>query len=593
MGRRADEPSVDVVTTAHGIPAPAAAGGSVRPVPARSAAVGLRPAQTRPYPLDLLATRALSLSKGTRSLSATTTALSLSKGNHLDADVVVTGVAFDSRQVRPGDLYIGLPGAHTHGARFSASAVEAGAAAVLTDPAGTDLIDESVDVPVLCVDDPRRAMASAAAEVYGRPATKLTMLGVTGTNGKTTTCDLLAAALRATGRSCGVIGTLGYFLDGVEIPAERTTITTPESPDLQALLAIMVERGADCVVMEVSSHALALGRVDEIGYDVAGFTNLGRDHLDFHGTMQAYFEAKAQLFTAERARHVVINIDDPYGPELVARSSAAGLDVATTSLSGVSGASYRCLSYDALADPVAVRIQTPAGELDFGLGLPGSYNVGNALTALAMLDRLGIDLRTAAAGLAGVTVPGRLQRVELDGGPRAYVDFAHTPQAIRSVLTELAATTRDGKLITVVGCGGDRDPAKRGPMGAAAAELSDLVIITDDNPRSEDPVAIRTAALAGARDQAARQSRPVRILDGGDRATAIGTALADASTADVIAVLGKGHEHGQEIGGAVLPFDDAEQLASGWRQLARTAPESAQKSESSQESEPTTKAGDA
>lgn len=563
-----------MVTSAAGIPAPADAAGSVRAVPARSAAAGLRPSQPEPYPLDRLA----GLLRADPALNLADGARSLSKGE-------VTGVAFDSRQVRPGDLYVGLPGAHTHGARFAATAVEAGAVAVLTDAAGAELVDAWLGLPVLRVDDPRRAMASAAAEVYGRPATKLAMLGVTGTNGKTTTSDLLAAGLRAAGRHCGVIGTLGYFLDGVEIPAQRTTITTPESADLQALLAIMVERGADCVVMEVSSHALALGRVDEIIYDVAGFTNFGRDHLDFHGSLEAYFEAKASLFTAERACRAVINVDDPRGPELVARSLTAGLDVATTSLAGAATAGqdhstvdhYCCLSYDATADPVAVRIHTPAGELDFGLGLPGSYNVANALTALAMLDRIGVDLRAAAAGLATVAVPGRLQRVELAGGPKAYVDFAHTPQAIRSVLTELAATIRDGKLITVVGCGGDRDPAKRGPMGAAAAELSDLVIITDDNPRTEDPAAIRAAALAGAREQAARQTRVVRVVDGGDRATAIRSALAAASAEDVIAVLGKGHEHGQEVNGTLLPFDDAEQLASQWRRLAGTSREATRK----------------
>jgi UDP-N-acetylmuramoyl-L-alanyl-D-glutamate--2,6-diaminopimelate ligase len=267
----------------------------------------------------------------------------------------------------------------------------------------------------------------------------------------------------------------------------------------------------------------------------------------------------------------VINIDDPRGAELVSRSLAGGLDVATTSLAGSPGVDrvdhYACLSYDATADPVAVSVRTPKGRLDFRLGLPGSYNVANAITALAMLDTIGIDLPAAAAGLAGVAVPGRLQRVELAGGPRAYVDFAHTPQAIRSVLTELRAAVRDGKLITVVGCGGDRDPAKRGPMGAAAAELSDLVIITDDNPRSEDPQLIRAAALAGAREQAGQQSRPVQIIDGGDRAAAIRRALAEARGDDVVAVLGKGHEHGQEINKTVVPFDDAEQLGAGWREL--------------------------
>lgn len=563
------------MTRADGIPAPTAPEGSVRAVPVRSPATGLRPEGIQPYPLD----RLVGLLDATRSDGQSITGQAeTGQAKTGQAGPGVTGVAFDSRQVRPGDLYVGLPGANTHGARFATAAVRAGAVAVLTDAAGGELIDSRADgvpeVPVLLVADPRRAMSLAAAEVYGRPATKLIMVGVTGTNGKTTTSDLVAAALRATGRHCGVIGTLGYFLDGEELPGIRTTITTPESPDLQALLAVLTERGADAVVMEVSSHALALGRVDEIVFDVAGFTNLGRDHLDFHGSEQAYFEAKADLFTARRARRAVINIDDPRGAELVSRSAAGGLDVATTSLAGAPGVGvdhYACLSYDATEDPVAVSVRTPTGALDFRLGLPGSYNVANAITALAMVDRIGIDLTAAAAGLAHVAVPGRLQRVELAGGPRAYVDFAHTPQAIRSVLTELRAAVGDGKLITVVGCGGDRDPAKRGPMGAAAAELSDLVIITDDNPRSEDPRLIRAAALTGAREQADRQPRPVEIVDGGDRAAAIARALAAAGSDDVVAVLGKGHERGQEINGTVLAFDDAEQLVASWREPAAGA----------------------
>jgi UDP-N-acetylmuramoyl-L-alanyl-D-glutamate--2,6-diaminopimelate ligase len=543
-----------VVNSAAPIAAPDRGAGSVWAVPVRPAPAGLRPELTRPYRLDRLA-----------GLLETRWSSPL--------DVAVTGVAFDSRSVRPGDLYVGLPGARTHGARFARTAQDSGAVGMLTDADGARLVadEPGVVLPVLQTADPRRQMAVAAAEVYGRPANKVTMIGVTGTNGKTTTSDLLAAGLRAVGRHCGVIGTLGYFVDGEEIAADRTTITTPESADLQALLAIMVERGADTVVMEVSSHALALDRVDEIGYQVAGFTNLGRDHLDFHGSEDAYYRAKARLFAAGRSKRAVINIDDPRGPDLVSRARADGLDVATTSLAGGPGIGvdhYRCLSYDVTVDPVAVRLQTPDRELDFRLGIPGSYNIANAITALAMLDRLGIDIEVASRGLQTVAVPGRLQRIELPGGPRAYVDFAHTPQAIRSVLTELAATTAGGALISVVGCGGDRDPAKRGPMGAAAAALSDLVIITDDNPRSEDPAGIRAAALAGAREQAAGQQRPVRIVDGGDRTAAIRLALAEAVPGDVIAVLGKGHEHGQEINGTVLPFDDADQLMAGWREAA-------------------------
>jgi UDP-N-acetylmuramoyl-L-alanyl-D-glutamate--2,6-diaminopimelate ligase len=543
------------VTAIPGDPQPP---GSVSAVAEAQVFTGSRPSRVDPCPVDVLASLL-----GAEPVRGETAALT------------VTGVAFDSRTIQPGDLYLGLPGARTHGARFARAAVSAGATAILTDAEGAELAMAEIGdaLPVLVVADPRRAMARAAAEVYGRPATKLIMFGITGTNGKTTTSCLLSAGLRAAGRRCGMIGTLGYFVDDTEIAVDRTTITTPESADLQALLAIMVEQGAEAVVMEVSSHALALGRADEIVFDVAGFTNFGRDHLDFHRTVEAYFEAKAQLFTAERARRAVINIDDDRGPELLTRAAAAGLPVASTSLGAGAGDDdllpahdrYRCLSHEPAVDPVPVRLATPQGELDFRLGLPGTYNVANAITALAMIEASGIDAGRAAGGLLGARVPGRLQRVDLGANaPRAYVDFAHTPQAVRSVLSELAVGVGGGRLICVVGCGGDRDPDKRAPMGAVAAELSDLLIITDDNPRSEDPAAIRAAVLAGARQQAEDPEHPVTVIDGGDRAAAIRLALAEAGPADVIALLGKGHERGQQIGDRIVPFDDVEQLVSGW-----------------------------
>ncbi len=544
--------------------------GSVGAVPATPAAAtagpSLRPATTRPFPVDRLAAL-----------------LGADVGAGDPAARAVTGVAFDSRSVRPGDLYVALPGARTHGARFVSSVLAAGAAAVLTDPAGSAMaagaaVEDAAarttaELPVLVVADPRAAMAVAAAEVYGRPAARLTMIGVTGTNGKTTTGYLLAAGLRAAGRRCGLIGTLGYFLDGRELAGDRTTVTTPESPDLQALLALMVEQGAEAVVMEVSSHALALDRADQICFDVAGFTNFGRDHLDFHGTVEAYFEAKSSLFTAEHARRAVINIDDARGPDLVARAEADGLDVATIGFAAARDPvrdHYRCLGHDPTGDPVAVRLDTPGGPVDFGLGLPGRYNVANAVMALAMLDRIGVPAAEAAPGLATATVPGRMQRVDLgSGAPRVYVDFAHTPQAVGSVLAELRAGLAGGRLIALLGCGGDRDRAKRGTMGAAAADLADVVVVTDDNPRSEDPAAIRAAVLAGARDRAADRAadRAVAptVLDGGDRRSAIERALCSAGPADVVAVLGKGHERGQQVGDRVLPFDDVDQVTTAWR----------------------------
>jgi UDP-N-acetylmuramoyl-L-alanyl-D-glutamate--2,6-diaminopimelate ligase len=487
----------------------------------------------------------------------------------------VSGVTLDSRAVRQGDLYVALPGRHTHGARFAAAASAAGAAAVLTDPAGAELIGNDSAADLLIVDDPRSVMATAAAEIYQRPAEKMTMLGVTGTAGKTTTAGMLAAGLAAAGRSCGLIGTLGYFLDGNQLEADRTTITTPESPDLQAVLAVFAERGAQVVAMEVSSHALALGRVDEIWFDVAGFTNFSRDHLDFHGTEQAYFEAKAELFTADRARRAVINTDDPRGIELLVRRQHAGLPVSRISTqpqhSGTDdagAADYRCLSVDRTGDSAVVQLATPSGPLQFRFGLPGRYNVTNAVIALAMLDQIDVVLQRAASGLADVVIPGRLQPVGLGrSAPRVFVDFAHTPQAVNSVLAELGRMRQRGRLISVLGCGGERDPGKRGPMGAAAAAGSDVVIITDDNPRSEDPATIRAQVAQGARAEAARSKPGVSIVDGGPRRRAIGHALQLATADDVVAVLGKGHEPGQEIAGKILPFDDAAEVAAGWQQL--------------------------
>lgn len=547
--RDADRPGADEPATSRAEPGSGPPGGPW---------TGVRPSTCPPYPVITLAHRI-----GARTGQTPT--------------ATVTGVTLDSRTVHAHDLYVGLPGARTHGARFAAAAVAAGATAVLTDAAGAELIGDGLTADVLVVDDPRAAMARAAAEVYQRPADKMTMLGVTGTAGKTSTASLLAAGMAAAGRSCGLIGTLGYFLDGDQLDAERTTVTTPESPDLQALLAVFAKRGAQAVVMEVSSHALVLGRVDEICFDVAGFTNFGRDHLDFHGTEEAYFEAKAQLFTARRARGAVINGDDPRGVELLRRARATGLATSQVSLAIApdgaedepAGHAYRCLAIDYATDPATIRMATPSGELEFALGLPGRYNVANAITALAILDQADISLTAAAPGLADAVVPGRLQRVDLgSSAPRTFVDFAHTPQAVESALTELARIRGDGKLIGVIGCGGDRDPEKRGPMGAAAADRSDVVLVTDDNPRSEDPAAIRQAVLAGARTAVENGQLRVTVIDGGDRRSAIRQAFRLATPDDVIAVLGKGHEPGQEIADQVLPFDDVTELQAGWQERA-------------------------
>src|SRR5215216_7862396 len=358
------------------------------------------------------------------------------------SDLVVSGITMDSRLVRPGDLYVALSGAHHHGAEFARQAAEAGAVAILTDPAG-GRIAQGLALPVVVVDNPRQAMAGVAATIYGRPADALTMCAVTGTNGKTTTTFLLEAALRADGANTGLVGTVGFRLNGVALDCVPTTVTTPESTDLQGLLAFLVEEGAETVVMEVSSHALVLGRAEAITFDVAAFTNLGRDHLDFHGDIESYFEAKASLFTPERTKHAVINVDDSRGRELVQRIRRhSGMGLTTVSLDG--DAACRALAYHVEPDGrTVVRADIAGRTLDFSLNLPGDFNIRNALTALAMVDAIGGDLERAAAGLGQANVSGRMQRVELGpGAPLVYVDFAHTPQASAAALEAVGSRRR-------------------------------------------------------------------------------------------------------------------------------------------------------
>lgn len=462
------------------------------------------------------------------------------------ASGVLTGVTLDSRRVRPGDLYVGLPGAVTHGARFAAAAAASGALAVLTDAVGADLARDAA-LPIAQVEDPRTAMAEIAATVYGRPADRTQLFGVTGTNGKTSTVFLLEAALAASGRTVATLGTLGFRLAGAPVETSRTTITTPESPDLHALLGVLVEGGADAVAMEVSSHALALHRVDGLTFDAAAFTMLGQDHLEFHHTMEEYFAAKAKLFTGGRTRAAVINTADDWGRRLAAMVAAEGASTLVTTLG--EDADYRVRWSEPLSTGGSrVLLEHPGGEIEFSLSMLGEFNVANAVTALALIGATGGDVARAAAGLAEAQVPGRMQRVDLgEGRPHLVVDFAHTPQAVAAALNALPAT---GRRIAVLGAGGDRDPSKRGPMGRAAARGADVVIVTDDNPRSENPADIRAAVSAGAR------GRDAEVIDGGDRRSAIAHALELAGPNDWIAVLGKGHESGQDVGGVVTPFDD-------------------------------------
>ncbi|MDO4784329.1 MAG: UDP-N-acetylmuramoyl-L-alanyl-D-glutamate--2,6-diaminopimelate ligase [Propionibacteriaceae bacterium] len=470
--------------------------------------------------------------------------------------LTATGVTLDSRTVEPGWLYAALPGTRTHGASFAASAADRGACAILTDAEGAALAGEP-GVPVVVAADVREAMAVASCRVFGDPASRLTMLGITGTNGKTTTAFLAASALAD--RRVGTIGTIGFQLDGREIPTSRTTVTTPESPDLQALLAVMADSGAGAVALEVSSHALELRRVAGIQFDLAAFVNLGRDHLDFHATMEDYFEAKARLFRPEAAKHAIINIGDRAGERLAERVRRQGLGLTTV---GGPQADYQISDFRQVTALRSVStLRTPTGNHTLELGLPGAYNALNAMIAFAAAELAGTPPEQALAGLAVASIPGRMQEVPLAGpAPLAVVDFAHTPQAVAAALQTFAGSP--GRLIAVLGAGGDRDREKRPKMGAAAAAHADLVVVTDDNPRSEDPAAIRADVLGGIADRA-------KAVEVAGRAGAIREALRLAGPGDVVAVLGKGHEGGQIIGDRVLQFEDATVLREEWARLRK------------------------
>jgi len=454
------------------------------------------------------------------------------------ADQVLTGITHDSRAVRPGDLYVGLPGSRAHGADFSAAAAASGAAAMLTDRPGPH------PLPTVTVPKPRAVLGKVASWVYGDPSHAIDVVGVTGTNGKTTTAYLLDAGLRAAGRRTGLIGTVETRI-GDEVMA--SVHTTPEAPDLQALLAVMREDGVGAVAMEVSSHGLALGRVDGTSYAAAIFTNLSQDHLDFHADMDDYFKAKAKLFDA-RSRVAVINVDDPAGERLLHMTR---LPVTTTSAAGRSVADWQARDITHEPNGTTFRLLGPSGEdTPVRTRLTGDYNVANALSAVAALVSIGIDLDAAVTGVGELAgVPGRLERVEAGQDWLAFVDYAHTPDSVETVLRTLREITA-GRLVAVLGCGGDRDRGKRPLMGAAAATFADVAVITNDNPRSEDPQAIIDAMVDGARQGDAQlHVEP-------DRHAAIELAVSLAASGDTVAVLGKGHEQGQELADRTVPFDD-------------------------------------
>ncbi len=460
--------------------------------------------------------------------------------------VEITGLAYDSRRVGPGSLFFCVTGLTTDGHDFAPQAVSQGAAALVVErPLG-------LGVPEVTVESARAAMAPAAARFYGDPTAALDVVGITGTNGKTTTAFLLRSLLEGAGRRCGLLGTVTSVVGGARVEAERTT---PEAIDLQRTFRAMLDAGDAACAMEVSSHALSLHRADAVHWAAAVFTNLTQDHLDFHPTMEDYFAAKRRLFEAAPGA-AVINLDDPYGWRLAAERPGA----ITFALDHP--ADYGATDLRGGADGSRFVAHGPGFEAELRLALPGRFNVSNLLAAVAAARVLGVQDDTIPGAVAAAgRVPGRFEPVDEGQGFAVLVDYAHTPDSLANVLRaarELAAGGEGarramagapgGRVIVVFGCGGDRDRAKRPLMGEIAARLADVVVVTSDNPRSEDPEAIIAQIVAGA------GSGVEAIVD---RRAAIGRALELAGPGDVVVIAGKGHEHGQELaGGRKVPFDD-------------------------------------
>jgi UDP-N-acetylmuramoyl-L-alanyl-D-glutamate--2,6-diaminopimelate ligase len=471
---------------------------------------------------------------------------------HIGADVVVTGVEYDSRRVAPGVLFVAMHGETTDGNRYIEQAVARGAVAVVTDSAAAydATANGPLEVALAEVPHGRRALATIAANVFGHPEQKVRLSGVTGTNGKTTTAYLLEQLLRVTGRSTALIGTIEYRIAGEVRPAPHTT---PESRDLLALLAEGVHRGVTEAVMEVSSHALEQGRVWGVPYDVAIFTNLTQDHLDYHGTMEAYFAAKRKLFDGSQAsppRVAVLNAEDDTQAALAETAQAAGSAIWSY---GTSRGDFHARDIAMRPNGMSFTLVSPQGEAPIDIALTGRVNVLNVLAASAAAMARGISLEEIAK-IAPMLhpVPGRFEAVDAGQPFTVVVDYAHTDDALRNVLAlarDLVIEKR-GRVLTVFGCGGDRDRTKRPRMGRAAAEASEIVIVTSDNPRSEKPRAIIDEILPGT------AGLPATVEVEPDRARAIALAMTRARAGDIVVIAGKGHEKTQTVGSQVLPFDD-------------------------------------
>ena len=475
-------------------------------------------------------------------------------------DPEITAVCYDSRRVVPGALFVAIEGFTADGHRFIPDALDRGAVAVVCRRPVT------CDAVVVRVPDARAALAQLASRFYGQPADRLTLVGVTGTSGKTTVTYLLERILAAAGVSTGVIGTINYRYAG---RCFDNPVTTPESADLQAIFRQMADSGVTHVVMEVSSHALDLHRVDGCRFDVAVFTNLSHDHLDYHETMEKYWESKRRLFSdhlkpvdGDRTARAVVNGDDPYGARLAAEMGPAALRTAV-------GGSGDVVPREVVRDLTGIRgrIDTPAGEIVFDSPLVGDFNLDNILSAVGAALALRVAPATIAAGInAGSCVPGRLERIADSGGRFIFVDYSHKPDALENAVAVLRRLT-DGRLITVFGCGGDRDRTKRPVMGEIAARASDLTVVTSDNPRSEDPQAIIDKIEVGVRQICTRRLAPDDMAGGWtdkaylvapDRRGAIALAIHAARPGDTVLIAGKGHETYQILADRTVHFDDRE-----------------------------------
>jgi UDP-N-acetylmuramoyl-L-alanyl-D-glutamate--2,6-diaminopimelate ligase len=457
------------------------------------------------------------------------------------AGTEISDLVYSSREVTPGSLFFCVKGFTVDGHEFAPDAISRGASALVCErPLG-------LGVPEVIVEDARAAMPALAGRFFGDPSRDVDVIGITGTNGKTTIGYLVRQILEFAGRKCGLIGTVAWIIGGEETAAVRTT---PEAIDLIRALRTMLDSGEKACAIEVSSHALELGRVDDVAFAAAVFTNLTQDHLDFHDTMEDYFAAKRLLFESEPGV-AIVNIDDPYGRRL-----ANDFESVTYSAAGESGADYRAEDVEFDANGSRFTCCYDGNELRASVRLPGLFNVANALAALATTIELGVGPAVAIEGLASATgAPGRFQPVAADQDFGVFVDYAHTPDSIVNVL-ETAKGLPHGRVISIVGAGGDRDRTKRPLMGAAAAEASDVVYVTSDNPRSEEPSSIIEEVLVGARGAA--EESGARIESEIDRRVAIERAVGEAQPGDIVFVFGKGHEQGQEFAdGRKIPFDDA------------------------------------